>query len=61
MPQSKYIHIRYDNVAVPEIILDDEAEETLDELEDSTSEDELSFDDLAIPEIHLSKHHPKDD
>ena len=61
MPQSKHIHIRYDDVAVPEIILDDEVEETLDDLENSASENELSFDDLAIPEIHLSKHHPKDD
>ena len=61
MPQSKHIHIRYEDVAVPEIILDDEVEETLDDLENSASENELSFDDLAIPEIHLTKHHPKDD
>lgn len=61
MPQSKHIHIRYDDVAVPEILIDDETEDALDNLEDSASEDELTFDDLAIPEIHIPKHHPKED
>ena len=60
MPQSKHIHIHFDDVAVPEILIDED-EETLDDLEDALSDEEIAFDDLAIPEIHLSKHHPKDD
>ena len=56
MPQSKHIHIRYDDVAVPEIILDED-EEDFEDSEDGTSEDEIAFDDVAIPEIHPSKHH----
>ena len=59
MPHTK-LHIRYDDVAVPEIDLDEEA----DELEDDGERDpdrDIAFDDVAIPEIHPHKHHHSDD
>ncbi len=60
MPQSKHIHIHFDDVAVPEVLIDED-EETLDDLDDTPSDEDIAFDDLAIPEIHHSKHHHKDD
>jgi hypothetical protein len=54
MPQNKPIHIRYEDVAVPEITIDDE-----EELEDSgerNPDDEIAYDDVALPEIHPHKH-----
>lgn len=55
MPQNKTIHIRYEDVAVPEIILDDDENE-LDDHGERNPDDEIAYDDVAIPEIHPHKH-----
>ena len=57
MHQTKHIHIRFDHVAVPEITMN-EGEEGDDMADDeSDSEREITYDDVAIPEIHPHKQH----
>ena len=57
MPESKHLHIQYENVAVPEISLET-PDNALDEEEHSkdTSNGEIDFEDVALPEIHPKKH-----
>lgn len=46
------INIKYDNLAIPEIITGDDPENVSDE---SQAEESISYDSLAIPEIHIKK------
>ncbi len=46
------INIKYDNLAIPEIITGDDLEDVSDE---SQAEESISYDSLAIPEIHIKK------
>ena len=59
MPHTKHIHIRYDELAVPEIDLDDEENELEDDGEPDPNS-EIVYDDVAIPEIHPRQQHHQD-
>ena len=56
MPHTKHIHVRYDDVAVLEIDLDEETDEFEDD-EASDPDSDIAYDDVAIPEIHPNKRH----
>ncbi len=46
------INIKYDNLAVPEIITGEDTEDISDKTQEEGS---ISYDSLAIPEIHIKK------
>ena len=54
MHQTKHIHLRFDHVAVPEITVN-EGDDMADD--ESDSEREIVYDDVAISEIHPHKQH----
>jgi len=52
----KHVHIIYDGLAVPEVFVDEEGVSEEDELwEDAESDDEIDYDEVAIPEFHAHK------
>ncbi len=53
---SSHVHVIYDGLAVPEILVDQEGVTEEEELWDETeSDDAIDYDEVAIPEFHALK------